>query len=133
MICRTPTTPRSTRQENPMSHRLRLPLAAVLAVALLAACGGPGKSADSADSGSKVTASNLPDCPVKALDSAKGPIKVTFWYGGLQGDTLTTMKAQIDAFNKSQDKIVVTGQDQGNSYDLVQQKYNGAIRSKQLP
>src|SRR6478735_7136305 len=119
---------RRSPQEGSMFRKLRLPLAVALVVGLLAACGGPGKSADSSDSGGKVTASNLPDCPVKALDSAKGPVKINLWYGGLQGDTLTTMKNQIDAFNKSQDKVVVTGQDQGNSYDQVQQKFNGAIR-----
>ncbi len=115
-----------------MRHPIRALVAVALAVCMAAACGGPGKSAGS-DSGARITTSNLPDCPLDALNKATGKVKVTLWYGGLQGKTLDTMKQQIDAFNKSQDKVEVVGQDQGQSYDEVQQKYKGAIRSKQLP
>ncbi len=115
-----------------MRRRTRTAIALALALSLVAACGGPGKQAGS-DSGSKVTAGSMPACPLDSLKNGTGKVQVSLWYGGLQGKTLDTMKAQIDAFNKSQDKVVVTGQDQGQSYDEVQQKYKGAIRSKQLP
>ncbi len=115
-----------------MRHRTRAAVALVLALSLAAACGGPGKEAGGSNSAS-VSSDNLPDCPLDALKAATGKVKVTLWYGGLQGKTLDTMKAQITAFNQSQNKVEVVGQDEGQSYDEVQQKYKGAIRSKQLP
>ncbi len=117
--------------------RVRLGLVALLAVVALlaAACGSPPTSGNSSggresagSSGPKLT------CPLSALKKASGPVKINVWYAGLAGVTLNVMKDMVSRFNKSQDKIVVTANNQGQSYEENLRKYEGASsKPSQLP
>jgi len=129
-------------ETNPV-RRLGRPrhLLAVAATAgmLLAACGSPPTSGDQEaggrDPGTQADAESLADlCPLDALEEATGPIDVDLWYGGLGGDTQTTMEEMATAFNASQDQIVVSANNQGRSYEEVLRKYEGASSTPaQLP
>ena len=63
----------------------------------------------------------FPDCPTGALDSATGPIEITFWHG--MNDVLEDSLIELtDAYNASQDKVRVTLQNQ-TGYDAAIDKY----------
>ncbi len=63
----------------------------------------------------------FPDCPTGALDSAAGPVEITFWHG--MNDVLEdSLVALTDAYNASQDKVNVTLQNQ-TGYDAAIDKY----------
>jgi ABC-type glycerol-3-phosphate transport system substrate-binding protein len=56
----------------------------------------------------------FPDCPTGALESAAGPVEITFWHG--MNDVLEdSLIALTDAYNASQDKVTVTLQNQTGS------------------
>ena len=118
-------------------HRAVWSVAAAGAV-LLAACGGPPTSGDQEAGGRTTVAeggdSKLPDCPLEALEKATAPVKIDLWYGGLGGSTQATMEGMAKRFNESQDKVVVTANNQGNAYQEVLRKYQAASpRPQQLP
>ncbi|MCU1498042.1 MAG: ABC-type sugar transport system, periplasmic component [Acidimicrobiales bacterium] len=123
----------------PIRRRARLRLAVPVlgaSVALLAAACGPPPSSgvDQSKSTAKTTQKTLPKCPLDALKKAKGTVSVNLWYGGLGGATQATMEAMAKRFNASQDKIKVTANSQGASYDEVFRKYKGASATPaQLP
>jgi sn-glycerol 3-phosphate transport system substrate-binding protein len=103
---------------------------------VLAACGspsgsggdGPGRAADGED------VSELPECPLDALEEATGPVEVNLWFGGIVEPPVGVLNDLIDDFNASQDQIVVTGNDQGTSYDEVLRQYERtASTPEQLP
>ena len=63
----------------------------------------------------------FPDCPTGALDSAAGPVEITFWHG--MNDVLEdSLVALTDAYNASQDKVNVTLQNQ-TGYEAAIDKY----------
>lgn len=63
----------------------------------------------------------FPDCPTSALDSATGPIEITFWHG--MNDVLEDSLIELtDAYNASQDVVTVTLQNQ-TGYDAAIDKY----------
>ncbi len=111
---------------------------AVTAVAglLLAACGSPPTSGgsggrDDSAEGGKVDPS---DCPIDALEEASGPVEINMWYGGLVDPPVSVLTGMMDSFNKSQDGIKITGDNQGNAYAEVLRKYQGASSTPaQLP
>jgi sn-glycerol 3-phosphate transport system substrate-binding protein len=118
--------------------RQRKAVAVVLVAAglMAAACSEPptsgsGEAAD-VEAGGEAA---LPECPLDALDSAKGPVEVTLWYGGIGGVTKETMEHMVEAFNASQDKVHVTASDQGSSYAEVYRKFESAASANtdQLP
>lgn len=122
------------------ARRGRRLLACALAVTglVLAACGSPPTSegsgtgrptaTDDVDTGPEVT------CPVDALDSVDGVVEVDLWYGGLVGVTQETLENMAIAFNESQDKVKVTANSQGQTYEEVLAKYQGAAATPaQLP
>jgi sn-glycerol 3-phosphate transport system substrate-binding protein len=115
--------------------RARLVGAVTIVVALtLAACGAPPSSGDSGGRSANGTATKLPSCPVASLDKAKGKVKVNLWFGGLVDPPVTVLTDMVKAFNKSQDKVEVTSDNQGTSYDEVLAKYEGASGTPdQLP
>jgi sn-glycerol 3-phosphate transport system substrate-binding protein len=118
---------------------LRLAVAAVAAGIVLAACGSPPESGSSGSGGGRTTGTqaeevSIGECPLDALEEASGPIEVDLWYGGLGGDTQATMEEMAEAFNASQDQIVVRANNQGRSYEEVLRKYEGASsQPSQLP
>ncbi|MCB0962184.1 MAG: ABC transporter substrate-binding protein [Acidimicrobiales bacterium] len=103
---------------------------------LAAACGSPpttgtGGGREGASEAGGVSAE---DCPVAALDEADGPVQVELWFGGLVEPASTTLLDLVDAFNESQDEVVVTADNQGVAYAEVLRKYNSAASTPaQLP
>lgn len=108
----------------PHVRRFAVPL--VAAGLLLAACGGGSKSS-SGGGGSEAASA----CPVKALDSAKGPVTITFWHAMNEANS-PTLKKLTDEYNASQDKVrvklVFTG-----SYKETLDKYLATLRGGVLP
>jgi len=64
---------------------------------------------------------DLPPCPTDALDSADGPVEITFWHG-MSADNEVALQAVTDAYNASQDQVVVKLENQGG-YEKVIDKY----------
>ena len=117
---------------------VRRALVGLTAVGLLglAACGAPPTTTGtgegrSADGKAKV---DPKDCPVAALDEAKGPVKVNLWFSGLVDPALGVLQDMAKRYNASQDKVVVTTNNQGNAYQEGLAKYRGASATPdQLP
>ncbi|RKH83131.1 extracellular solute-binding protein, partial [Corallococcus praedator] len=76
--------------------------------------------------------SDLPPCPVDAIDTATGTTEVTLWYQ-LSGNADDVLKAMVADYNASQTKVKVTAEEQGASYDELLNKYTQAIPSSDLP
>ena len=64
---------------------------------------------------------DLPTCNTGALDSATGPVEITFWHG-MTADLEKELTRLTDAYNSSQSKVKVTLQNQGG-YEQVIDKY----------
>jgi sn-glycerol 3-phosphate transport system substrate-binding protein len=110
-----------------MRRPLRLGLAAIAALALLlAGCGSSGD--DSATS----TTSDLPECPVGALDDATGPVDVVVWHF-LAGETGAAVQQLADEYNASQSKVRVRVESQGTTNDELWSKYRAGIGTGDLP
>lgn len=127
----------TTAHRSTPSRRFRRAVvgAGVVGLLGLAACGSPptteGSGAGRGEGSAKVDAK---DCPLAALEKATGKVKVNMWFGGLVDPPVTVLGDMVKAFNASQDKIVVTGNNQGNAYKEVLDKYEGAAATpKQLP
>ncbi|MCQ4088365.1 ABC transporter substrate-binding protein [Saccharibacillus sp. JS10] len=88
---------------------------------LLAACGSQTGGDTAAASAGTASA---------ATESGK-PVEIEFWYG-LGGNLGDNMKAKIEAFNKSQDEVVVKGIAQAD-YTETEQKLQAAIASNNVP
>jgi sn-glycerol 3-phosphate transport system substrate-binding protein len=112
----------------------RVPVAAALGLlALAVACSDPPTSGGNADQvvvdeGGEV---QLPECPLDALEAADGPTEITLWYGGIGGPVKDTMEQMVAGFNASQDDIVLTASDQGQSYAEVFRKFESAASADQ--
>lgn len=64
---------------------------------------------------------DFPDCPTGALDSATGPVEITFWHG--MNDVLEDSLIELtNAYNAGQDRVRVTLQNQ-TGYDAAIDKY----------
>jgi sn-glycerol 3-phosphate transport system substrate-binding protein len=115
-------------------HRHRRWLATpalVLSLALVgAACSGGSESGDGGDGGQP--ASDLPACPIDALETATGPTDITLWYQ-ISGQAADTLEAMVDDYNASQDRVRVTAENQGASYDELLRAYEQAIPGNTLP
>lgn len=129
-----------TRPIRTPSRRLRRRGGALVALcALLAAsCGSSpptsGGEGGGRDGGNGDEGASEFTCPLDSLDEADGPVEVNLWYGGLGGETQTVMEEMAATFNSSQDRVVVTVNNQGHSYQEVQRKYEGAAATPdQLP
>jgi|GEM_PF-443218 len=108
--------------------RTQLGAALLLVLALFAtACGGSGGAgSDSGGSASdNSSGGNAALCPVAALDKANGPTKITIWHAWI-GLTAKTLESVADAYNKSQDKVVLTVEAQG-TYEELLKKYQDAL------
>src|SRR5690606_5551611 len=108
--------------------RRRRGLAVLGAAALVvAACSDPPTSGGDRDvAAGDGEEAELPDCPVDALEDAEGPVEVTLWFGGLAGSANVAMRQIVDAFNASQDQVVVNASDQGVSYAEVYREFTSA-------
>lgn len=127
----------STHPHDPRSPRSRLLAGlAVTGCLILAACGspsgsggdGPGRSADGD------APSDLPECPLDALEAADGPVEVNLWFGGIVEPPVGVLNDLVADFNASQDQVVVTANDQGTAYDEVLRQYERTASTPgQLP
>jgi len=119
------TTPRRSTRRAHRSRRLAGSL--VVAGLVLGACGAPPSSGGGGggreDAGGK---SKLPTCPLDALKKAKGKVKVDLWFSGLVSPPSDVLEDMVKRFNASQDKVVVTANNQGNAYAEGLRKYEGA-------
>lgn len=112
-------------------------LVALLTVAALAlaACGGASGGGDEDASTATTTDEGLPECPVDALDdvpAADLPVHVTLWHASVaKGEEALNQIA--DAYNASQDRVVIDVENQATSFEELQRKYNQAIPSNDLP
>ncbi|UJS28266.1 ABC transporter substrate-binding protein [Macrococcoides canis] len=89
---------------------------------------------------SVVLATMLAGCGSNGSDSSNGKVvelkqgekvEIEFWYG-LGGKLGDQMKKKIDAFNKSQDKVVIKGVQQAD-YDETYKKLQAAVASGKTP
>ncbi len=63
----------------------------------------------------------FPDCPTSALETAAGPVEITFWHG--MNDVLEDSLVELtDTYNASQDRVTVTLQNQ-TGYEAAIDKY----------
>jgi sn-glycerol 3-phosphate transport system substrate-binding protein len=123
---------------SPRRRPLRRAVLGLSAVGLLglAACGAPPTTSGSGggrptDGTAKV---DPKDCPVAALDEAEGPVEVNMWFSGLVDPPLGVLTDMVKRYNASQDKVVVTANNQGNAYQEGLSKYQGASATpSQLP
>ncbi len=101
---------------------------------LLAGCGSPPTSGGTGGGRTAGGAKDLPECPLDALEKAEEPVEVNLWFSGLVDPPLGVLKDMIKRFNESQDKVVVTADNQGNAYAEGLRKYqNAAATPNQLP
>lgn len=121
------------RPEVHSRHRALVGVVSISAI-FLAACGGGGggsiidsgsTAAPSDNSGPQTTVatplSDLPPCDTTALDSATGPVSLTFWHG-MNGDLEDALKELTAAYNASQTKVAVSLENQGG-YEQTLDKY----------
>jgi len=106
-------------------------LAPMVALAVLAAACGGGSSSTT-DAGKSDAATELPACPVHALDGVTQPVEITLWHF-LSGKTGDTLKALADTYNASQTKVKVQVESQGTSNEELFKKYQAGMASKDLP
>ena len=112
-----------------MTRKIAALSGSLLLAGTLAACGGSSSKGADKDKSSGGDISKVA-CPLPALAKATGPVKVSFWYGGLVGNAKTVMQDTVSAYNKSQSKVVVTSADQGKDYDTLLNKYTAAIPNR---
>ena len=94
---------------------------AVLVIGL-AACGG---SSSGGGGGSDAA------CPVDALDSAKGPVEITFWHAMTRANEEALVRL-TQQYNDSQSKVRVTLVNQ-TGYEESLQKFRAGLSSGDLP
>jgi sn-glycerol 3-phosphate transport system substrate-binding protein len=112
-----------------MTRRSRRWSALALACSLVvAACGGGGDG----DGGSAGAPTDLPTCPVDALDSAAGPVEVVLWHF-LAAETGNALQQLVDEYNASQQKVRVRVESQGTSPEELWSKYRAGIGTGDLP
>ncbi len=107
-------------------HLSRLAAAALFVTTV----GGAAASAGIGTSG-PAGAASLPTCNLKALNSHKGPVNITFWESASEAN-LTVLQGITSSFNSSQTKVHVTLVTQAG-YDDTWQKYLAGLSSGQLP
>jgi sn-glycerol 3-phosphate transport system substrate-binding protein len=101
-----------------------------VAVAVLLATACSGGDDDSASSGPKGKGSELPDCPLDALDKATKPVQITYWHG-MTRVAEDTLKQLTDQYNASQDEVKVKLVN--NSAGDQQEKFLAGLKTGDLP
>src|SRR5690348_13684890 len=86
--------------------QLRVLALAAAAAVVLAACGGSSGGSKSGGNAPGGGSSNLPNCPVHALDNVTAPVTITVWHSMTRAllDTITKLTNQ---YNASQHKVHV--------------------------
>lgn len=114
-----------------MRHTPRTLLVALAAGAVLAAgCSGDdGEATDSSDGAGSPDAAA---CPVDALEDAGAPVEIEVWHSYISG-TKKALEDLAQRYNDSQDRVQVTIQSQGRSYEELLRQYQAATESGDLP
>ena len=73
----------------------------------------------------------LPGCPVGALDAADGPVQITLWHG-LTNENQTAIERLTDAYNASQDRVIVRSEAQGGYLETID-KYFQSGQAEENP
>ena len=74
--------------------------------------------------------SDLPACPTEALDGASEPVEITFWHG-LNVENEDALQQVTDQYNASQDRVVVTLQNQGGYLETIDDPSDGRRRTQE--
>lgn len=120
-----PSTTPSTAAQGGAPSATTIPLGAATTIALGAATTIPLSPTTIALPRGFMSAPPPPDyapCPVDALDEADGPVEITFWYAMATPEAQDTLTALTDAYNASQDRVVVELQNQ-SGYDENADKF----------
>lgn len=72
---------------------------------------------------------DLPPCPVDALDAAATPVEITFWHG-LNADNEDAINRVTEDYNASQDRVVVTPQNQGSYGETIDKYFQSSQASR---
>ena len=112
---------RTTRLPRLVAAALFVAAATTSGAALAVATGAPGTAG----------AASLPSCNLKALNSHRGLVNITFWESASTAN-LTVLQGLTTAFNSSQSKVHVTLVTQ-SGYDDTWQKYLAGLTNGQLP
>lgn len=102
--------------------------ALVMVVALLvAACGGGSEERSSADGADPAAV-----CPVDALDDSTEPVHIEVWHSfiALPGRVLDDL---VEEYNASQDRVVVSAENQGITPTELHRKIDQALPDRSLP
>lgn len=104
------------KEEKTMKKFIYAGLSSVVLATILAGCGNNGSDSSNG----------------KVVELKQGEkVEIEFWYG-LGGKLGDQMKKKIDAFNKSQDKVVIKGVQQAD-YDETYKKLQAAVASGKTP
>jgi sn-glycerol 3-phosphate transport system substrate-binding protein len=101
------------------------------AALFVAAATTSGAALAVATSAAPAGAASLPPCNLKALNSHRGIVSITFWESANSAN-LTVLQGLTTAFNSSQSKVHVTLVTQ-SGYDDTWQKYLAGLTNGQLP
>lgn len=69
---------------------------------------------------------SLPTCPVDALESAGGPVEITFWHG-LNVDNQTAIERVTADYNASQDRVIVRAENQGGYLETIDKYFQSGV------
>lgn len=121
---------------NTRSTRRRLVAVLTVASLALAACSGGGDDNGSGGGNGGGNdgngGSNLPECPIGAIDKAGGkPVTITLWHA-MARENETTLQQLTKEFNDAQSDVVVKLVNQ-NSYGDNLTKYKAGLASGELP
>jgi sn-glycerol 3-phosphate transport system substrate-binding protein len=107
----------------------RLGFLAVAVVLVLAGCGG----GDDNDSGAPPgpDASQLPDCPLSALDRATKPVEIEYWHSFSRAPK-DAIEALTEKFNESQSDVRVTLSEAASYVDNFT-RYKAALGTDRVP
>lgn len=108
----------------------RLPLLALVTTAALLAASCSGGNDDAGPRATNEVA-DPGRCPVEALDSAAGPVQITFWHA-MTAANETTLQALVDDYNTTQERVEVRLVYKG-TYNETLEGYRNAARGGDLP
>jgi sn-glycerol 3-phosphate transport system substrate-binding protein len=116
------------RRTRPRGGPLAVALLALTALVAAACGGGDGDEGAGGGGGGGGDVA----CPYEALEGADGPVEITAWHN-YTALGKRTFEALVEEYNASQDKVRVTSQPQGVSFEETLRKYKLASEDDKLP
>lgn len=71
----------------------------------------------------------FPPCPTGQLDSADGPVEITYWHG-MNANNEQALQALTDGYNSSQSRVHVTLQNQGGYQEVFDKYYQSGAGAR---